>query len=293
MPDTVKVGLIGLGRIGLKFSEETGRPRPASWIEALTRDSRFELVSAIDLDPEARVKAAVKYEVTTGDHVHLLPSHLDLAVVATPTKTHLEVVRELTNHCQVGVVVIEKPLAPTLTEAEYITERLTRGEIKSVVNFSRRFHPLWRLIWKKINEDGNLGGICGGVGIYQGDKLEVGIHMADLALWLAGKDAAKIHLNQIPHPSLHAFQLCIYGRNVTVCGSHEDTKATLYNHTPSETYQGYLKLDEHPQTFMFTPASAFPLMLNDIYTLVNGGEPRHIPSVEDGLKAQQLIMGVA
>ncbi|MEV4222271.1 Gfo/Idh/MocA family oxidoreductase [Nonomuraea sp. NPDC049725] len=114
----MRVGLIGLGRIGL-FHAET-----------LTRLVDDLIVADADQDHAAEV--AGRLGSTLGD-----PWSADALVIATPTSTHAEL---LVRACERRIPVFcEKPAAPTVVETIRVAEAAERGGTLVHIGFQRRF----------------------------------------------------------------------------------------------------------------------------------------------------------
>ncbi|MEU4580221.1 Gfo/Idh/MocA family oxidoreductase [Nonomuraea sp. NPDC023979] len=114
----MRVGLIGLGRIGL-FHAET-----------LTRLVDDLVVADADQDHAAEV--AGRLGSTLGD-----PWSADALVIATPTSTHAEL---LVRACERRIPVFcEKPAAPTVAETIRVAEAAERGGALVHIGFQRRF----------------------------------------------------------------------------------------------------------------------------------------------------------
>ncbi|MGW0484013.1 Gfo/Idh/MocA family protein [Nonomuraea sp. NPDC003214] len=114
----MRVGLIGLGRIGL-FHAQT-----------LTRLVDDLIVADADQDHAAEV--AGRLGSTLGD-----PWSADALVIATPTSTHAEL---LVRACERRIPVFcEKPAAPTVAETIRVAEAAERGGTLVHIGFQRRF----------------------------------------------------------------------------------------------------------------------------------------------------------
>jgi predicted dehydrogenase len=86
----------------------------------------------------------------------LISQHIDYCVVAAPTAFHLEIGLALAG---AGVhALIEKPVAPTHTEALQLVEAFASAGLIGGVGHIERFNPAIRAMRKKI-EDGVLGEI--------------------------------------------------------------------------------------------------------------------------------------
>lgn len=108
----------------------------------LAEAGAIRLVAAVDPSEQARVKVAAEYSVAPFASVaDLLKSglHIDAASVATPTAHHAEAAIAL---LQAGIdVLIEKPIAPTLAEADAILHTAAKHNCIVQAGHLERFNP--------------------------------------------------------------------------------------------------------------------------------------------------------
>jgi scyllo-inositol 2-dehydrogenase (NADP+) len=103
----LRTAVIGLGRIGWQFH-----------VPNVSRHQGFDLTAVVDPLDERLEEAKSRFGVKGyKDHISLLASEkLDLVVIASPTKFHLEHARAAFERgCH---VFCDKPMAPTLEEAD-------------------------------------------------------------------------------------------------------------------------------------------------------------------------------
>lgn len=141
--------VIGLGRIGSLNDAgwvASGREAaPRSHIGAIAVTEGLRLVAAVDPSAEARDRARQQWQwdgtVTTAESVEGL-SGLRPAVVAvcTPTATRYDMVRAALS-LRPEVLLIEKPLASDLAEAEALHALVLASGVEARVVFHRRFDP--------------------------------------------------------------------------------------------------------------------------------------------------------
>jgi len=103
--DILRAGVVGVGHLGYHHA------RNFAALEGV------ELIGIADNDPANRQKAADDFTICGFSDVSgLIDYGVDLVSVATPTSSHHDIVLAL---LQAGVhVLVEKPIAPTLLEAE-------------------------------------------------------------------------------------------------------------------------------------------------------------------------------
>ncbi|MCP3983949.1 MAG: Gfo/Idh/MocA family oxidoreductase [bacterium] len=102
----VRLAVIGVGHMGRFHAQKA---------KAL-RDEGVELVAVVDTDIERARSVASELGVVAADDLEKVASGLDAVIVAVPTVHHAEVVGEA---LESGLdVLVEKPIAATLAEAE-------------------------------------------------------------------------------------------------------------------------------------------------------------------------------
>ena len=107
-----------------------------------TSVAAFDLVGIVDPIPEARAKVDRELHVPTYADFRDLSNNIDAAVIATPTTYHYQVGLEL---MQSGVhVLIEKPLASTVAEANKLVAIAENQHVILQVGHIERFNPAFR-----------------------------------------------------------------------------------------------------------------------------------------------------
>lgn len=124
---SVKIGLIGLGKMGQNH------------LRVLSMLKSVELVFVHDLDAGLSERLAAAHGVETGFDLQQLLPRVDAVVIATPTSTHLDYVRQAAPH--VKHLLVEKPLAATVAESEEIAALAERHGLQVQVGFIERFNP--------------------------------------------------------------------------------------------------------------------------------------------------------
>jgi predicted dehydrogenase len=196
--EPVRVGLVGYGLGGEVFHAPLIHAVPA-----------MRLVSIVTSDPDRRRRAGSRYPdarvVERVDALWEAADEHDLIVVATPNRHHVPIAMTALD---AGLaVVVDKPLAPSATEAralvtaasegglfvsvfqnrrwdaDFLTVRrvLADGELGEVLRFESRFER-WRLSvnldeWRELADPQDAGGLL----------LDLGSHLVDQAVQLFGR----------------------------------------------------------------------------------------------------------
>lgn len=186
-----RVVIIGCGKVGALYETEKKRSKPASHAGYIIANPHTKLAALVDTSPTALTKAgklfpqARKY---TSAHRCLKKEHPDIVVIATPPRTRLILVR-LCIQQGVKAIICEKPLASTIAEAKTILRIVKKNGITFMVNYQRRFAPLFARVRRDI-VSGALGKIQQVTCYYSNGLYNNGGHAIDALLYLLGEDMA-------------------------------------------------------------------------------------------------------
>ncbi len=144
----LRTAIIGLGYWG---------PNYARLLNGIVRGA--QLVACADRDGARLRELSGQYPGIQlfEDHRQMLTAcQVDLAIIATPTSSHLELALDC---LEAGLdVLIEKPLARTTADAQQIVDRAAERGRKVMVGHTFLFNPAVRLVKRYIDE-GELGRI--------------------------------------------------------------------------------------------------------------------------------------
>jgi predicted dehydrogenase len=125
--------------------------------EAWSRIPEVEIVALCDADLERAGAAAGRFGVThfwSSVRSMLAMTRPDFLDVITPPATHLGVCSEAAER---GVhIICQKPLAPTLSEAEEIVAKVRTAGVRCMVHENFRFQP-WHREIKRLLDAGAIG----------------------------------------------------------------------------------------------------------------------------------------
>jgi predicted dehydrogenase len=159
----LKIGVIGCGYWGPKLARNFHELPNAdlAWVSDLQQD-RLDHMTA--LYPETRA---------TRDHRDILNSDVDGVVIATPVSTHRRLALEA---LRAGKhVLVEKPLAADVAEAEEIVEEGVRQGRKVMVGHTFEYNPAVHAV-KEIIDSGILGDIY----YINGTRVNLGLFHPDI-----------------------------------------------------------------------------------------------------------------
>ncbi|HET8840552.1 MAG TPA: inositol 2-dehydrogenase [Ktedonobacteraceae bacterium] len=134
MVASLKIGVIGLGRMGRLYAEALA-----------TRIEGGELYAVASLDVQERAQAASSLKVP---HIFaeagqvLALSEIDAVVIATPTSTHHDLVLAAAEAKK--AIFCEKPLALTLAQTKAALDAVAHADVPLQVGFMRRFDAAYQ-----------------------------------------------------------------------------------------------------------------------------------------------------
>lgn len=210
----MKAAVIGIGNKGFSGWNLGLYPKELTHVGALLETRNVELVAVADTKGATQERFAewARRAITVFGHrgppsvyydyeKMLTEAKPDIVTIATPVETHMSICRNAMRYDSVKAILLEKPIASTLEEAEKILKSQREFNVPIVVNHTRRWHLAWKLAYKKIRELGHAFII---VGYCNGEPLDAGIHMFDLFNWL-GPRAAETYVD-LYDPTLGKYQ---------------------------------------------------------------------------------------
>jgi UDP-N-acetylglucosamine 3-dehydrogenase len=185
----IRVGVIGVGAMGKHHVRIYHEMRDVELVGVSDVNARTAAEIATDYDTEAFINCE-----------QLLNKDLDAVSIAVPTSLHKEIVSKTT---QYGAhMLIEKPIADSLGNADAIIDVAGRKNLKLMIGHIERFNPAI-LKLKELIDAGELGEIlsisCRRVGPYAPRIRDVGIitdlavHDIDTISYLYGKRAIQVY----------------------------------------------------------------------------------------------------
>jgi predicted dehydrogenase len=172
----IRAGVVGVGQMGRYH------------VGVLAELPQVELVGIVDIDPGKIQHLADTYNTTALTDYRDLLGEVDVVSVAVPTAYHYEIARRF---LEAGVhVLIEKPIAPTLEEAQQLFEAAEQHGVMLHVGHVERFNGAVQEL-KNIVRDPILIE-CRRMGPFQarvkddGVVLDLMIHDLDIVLNLVG-----------------------------------------------------------------------------------------------------------
>ncbi len=307
---TPRSAVIGVGSLG--------RHHARNYAE-LAREGRVDFVGVCDVDAATRARVAADNGCRPFADWNELVDKVELVSIATPTETHCEIACAF---LEKGIhVLVEKPIALTLDEADRIIAAAEKSRAKLMVGQLERYNPamvalrpyVTRPLYFEIHRVSPFPNRSLDVDVV----LDVMIHDLDAVQWLVGEDVkvSGIHAVGIPVISdkVDAANARIEFENGTVAnitasriGTEKIRKTRFYQ------TNAYVVLDYATKFASLTslnPDAAHPLLgisikrleINDVEPLraeitafLDSIEKDVAPPVtgEDGRRALALAVGV-
>ena len=202
---TLKMGLIGAGRIGRLHAEHLALRIPSA-----------DLVMVADPFEEAARSCAERYGIPSYGHDYrAVLDHPDIqaVVICSSTDTHARIIEEA---AQAGKhIFCEKPIALDLPSIDQALDAVKRSGVKLQIGFNRRFDTNYRRVHQAV-EQGEIGRplvlyivsrdpepppieyirVSGGI------FLDMAIHDFDMARYLVGSEVEEVfaQANSISDP---------------------------------------------------------------------------------------------
>lgn len=183
-PDPIRVGVIGVGNMGQHHTR------------VLSRFKDVELVGVSDVNVELGLDTAGKYRIRFFESYHDLINHVDAVCIAVPTRLHHTVGMEC---MRAGVhVLIEKPIAASIAEAESLVNAAAETNCILQVGHIERFNPAFQELHKVLKTEELLALEARRMSPYSNRAndvsvvLDLMIHDIDLLLELANSPVVKL-----------------------------------------------------------------------------------------------------
>jgi predicted dehydrogenase len=182
MGEKVRIAVIGVGHLGQHH---------ARLLAAL---DNVQLAGVVDINASRAQEIAAKYGARTFNSASDLVGHVDAVTIATPTVTHIDIAMPFV---EAGVaVLIEKPLAARLEEADRLLEAAGRRGTIVATGHTERFNPAVAAALPLITSPRFVE--IHRLGTFPERSLDIDvifdlmIHDLDLLLTVAGSDVASI-----------------------------------------------------------------------------------------------------
>ena len=189
----IRTAAIGVGSLG--------RHHARNYAE-LAREGRVEFVGACDSDNKALTRVAADNSCAAYNDWRELVERVEAVSIATPTETHCEIACAF---LEKGIhVLVEKPIALTLTEADEMIAAARSSGAKLMVGQLERFNPamvalrphVTKPLYFEIHRVSPFPNRSLDVDVV----LDVMIHDLDAVQWLVGEDVKVAEIRAVGIP---------------------------------------------------------------------------------------------
>jgi UDP-N-acetylglucosamine 3-dehydrogenase len=222
----MRVGLVGVGYIGIHHLRNFSRLREEGYIDSIA-------VADIDSSKKRLVdKIGGKFY---NDYLSLLDDEdIDLISIATPTETHTEIAVEAIRR---GIhTLIEKPVSNNINDVYRIRELADKNDVIVMAGHIERFNPAVIRLKKLIDEDG-IGNIIslasrrlGGPRLINvGVIFDLAIHDIDIMIYLVNNNVKNVYaraIKRLPEVSNEDYAVLLINFEEGVIGRVEVSRIT-------------------------------------------------------------------
>ena len=223
-----KVGVIGLGNIGFKFSYDVKRKGTWSHVDAYNKCSSTHLIGAVEIDRDTIDLFHSKFpNIPVYPTVKDLLSahHIDIVSICVPTHLHYSLFKEVIKY-DIKAIFCEKPLSGSITESEQMVSLAKERNIVLAVNYTRRWQNSY-IFAKKMVDEGKIGKIRTITAYYPGQIYNIGSHLFDTIRMFSQIQPdffSGVTIEPGADPSISGFMCCPQGISLSfiATGKRED-----------------------------------------------------------------------
>lgn len=185
-----RAALIGCGRIGATLAENPLAPGDVrTHAAAYVACPDTELVAVCDTDVDRLAHCAERYAITrrySDAELMLREVRPEIVSICTPDQTHVPLANLALSVPGLRAILLEKPISDDLDAAKGLVRAADSAGVLLVINYSRRFAPVWREITRHV-QDGGIGAPEHIAGRYSNGLLRNGSHWLDMARAIMGE----------------------------------------------------------------------------------------------------------
>ena len=192
---SLRTAVIGVGHLGQQHARVHA---------ALASEGQSQFVAVCDIDAGRMERIAAQWQVQATADWRSLIGRIDAASLAVPTESHCEIACGLLD---AGIhVLVEKPIARTLDEADLMVAAAKRSGAVLQVGHAERFNPAMvalrpyvrNPVYFEIHRVGQFTARSLDIDVV----LDLMIHDLDIVQWLVGEDVDVTSLHAVGIPIL-------------------------------------------------------------------------------------------
>lgn len=251
---TLKVACIGLGRIGALLEADKLRAKPCTHMGAWSSIPDVEVSAICDSDQSRAETVALTFDLPRArapDWRSMLDTGpFDIISIATPIETHAEIVIEIAKRKAAKVIFCEKPIATKISDGVKMVKACEQNNVKLAINHTRRWDSTYSLLQQQIKV--SIGKPLRGIGIFSGEWLNDGVHMADLANWFQIPSFYPVNIpNNEADYLIFDFDVLYQQGRIKIWDNGRNWR--ILPSVPSNRYEGFKEL---PPLELFTTSSS-------------------------------------
>ena len=201
-----RAALIGCGSMGSYYTDELVGQRgrvilPVGHAEVLKTHPRTELIAGADPDQGRLEDFGQRWEVS---HLYADPREMlerecpEIVSIASPPTLHAQHVIDCAERGVTGIFC-EKPLTPTLSEADQMIRACEANGVRLCINHTRR-GDIWVHQARRLLSEGAIGNILTIVTTWGGRLFLTGTHSYDLVNYLVGDNPTEWLIGHVEEP---------------------------------------------------------------------------------------------
>ncbi len=176
-----KAVIVGFGDIAYFLSKDKKRKKTWSHFEAYNSINETKVYAVVERDQKKIDFIKKKYpQINVFRNINELINsklNIDIISICSPTQTHFDILnRSLI--LKPKIIICEKPICETLSEAKKIVKLYKKKKIKIIINHQRRFETNF-LIAKQIVATGKIGKVLNINANYTSKIINIGTHLID------------------------------------------------------------------------------------------------------------------
>ncbi|MDP8222026.1 MAG: Gfo/Idh/MocA family oxidoreductase [Candidatus Lernaella stagnicola] len=183
-PEKIRAGVVGVGHMGRYH------------VVAYSELFKVEVIGVCDTDPEKAEATAAPFNYPWFTDYRNLFGKVDVVSIAVPTELHFAVAKDFLEHDI--HVLLEKPVTPTLAEAEQLFELAAKRNLALHIGHVERFNGALQEMKKIISNpflvESRRIGPWTGRSVQTGVVMDLMIHDIDIVLNLVDKPVADLHV---------------------------------------------------------------------------------------------------
>jgi len=144
--------VVGLGNIGMMYDFYKNNKYFLTHVKSISANKNYNLLGAIDSDIAKISLFKKKYDLPAYkniDDIKIL-NKIDLVVVASPTETHFNIIKQVLLILKPKIILCEKPFTGDFFKASILIRLCKKNKTKLFINYVRNSLPVFDKIKKFI-----------------------------------------------------------------------------------------------------------------------------------------------